>query len=98
MSKPKEESQYTHSVYQEVSRFTHEYFGREAPQHVEKLIKVHLQKSPEELTKEELTSLMDWIKNAVSFLTEDKNAVENYIKDLINLAAGNSVEAAADQE
>ena len=74
------------TVYDEVFRLAHRYFGAESALHLSKFIGVHLRKSPEEMTKDELVSLIDWIKSTTFFLAEDEAIVERYIKDLLALA------------
>lgn len=87
MSKP--------SVYEQVARFTHEYFGADATHYVARLIEIHTRKQPEMLSKAELMSLLDWIKSAVSFFTEDKRAADAYIVALYNLAEDSNAASSA---
>jgi len=76
------------TIYQEVAGFTHDYFGVEAAHYIGRLIEIHIGKAPEHLSKEELMSLLDWIKGAATFFADDKNLIENYITNLCDLASG----------
>jgi hypothetical protein len=76
------------SVHDEVVKLTLKYFDPETPHYISKLIKIHTNKSPEELSKAELMSLLSWIGCAISFLIEDQNIVEKYLADLADLARG----------
>jgi len=80
MSKPK-----PLTLFDEVARFTRTYFGTDAPDHIAKLITIHLHKPPQLITGPELIGLMDWIRGAVSFLEEDQEIIERYLTELTNL-------------
>lgn len=73
-------------IYSEVIRLAREYFGPDAAKHIGKFIGTHLGKPAEEMTKDELVSLTDWIKDAASFAADDKNVAEQYIKDVLAIA------------
>lgn len=72
----------SNSLYQDFIDLSRAYFGNDAPKYISRLLKTHLKKSPEHLTGEDLTSLIDWIKLLATFLEEDKQAVEQYIADI----------------
>lgn len=75
------------SIYDRVTHFTHQYFGIEATHYIARLIEIHIRKNPELLSKEELMSLLDWIKSAATFFAEDKALIEKYINQLFKLAS-----------
>jgi hypothetical protein len=75
------------TIYEEVAGFTHDYFGVEAAHYIARLIEIHIRKSPELLSREELMSLLDWIKGAASFFADDKERIEKYISQLFKLAS-----------
>lgn len=71
------------TIYDEVVRLAHEYFGPDSARHIGKFIKVHLRKPPEHLTKDELVSMIDWIKNEASYMAEDQHKADQYVRDLL---------------
>jgi hypothetical protein len=75
------------TIYEEVAGFTHDYFGVEAAHYITRLIEIHIRKAPELLSKEELMSLLDWIKGAATFFADDKERIEKYIGQLFELAS-----------
>lgn len=73
-------------LYTRVVRVTHVYLGPAADRFIDRQIQNHLHKVPEELTVTDLSKLIDWIRVAVSFLTEDSEIIEEYIDQLSKLA------------
>jgi hypothetical protein len=53
---------------------------------VARQVENHLHKRPGNLSPEDLLSLTDWIRVAVSLLTEDRVLVDEYIAELRKLA------------
>jgi hypothetical protein len=78
-------------LYQQVVRITYVYLGPAADRFVTRQIVNHLQKQPEQLAVEDLPALLDWIKLAMSFLTDDQQLVDSYIKRLRSLEAKSTV-------
>ena len=76
----------SHRLYEHVVRVTVVYLGPAANRFITRQLQNHLNKSPEELTKQDLAKLIDWIQVAVSIITEDKEIVEEYIAQLHKLA------------
>jgi hypothetical protein len=76
------------TLYQQLVKITHVYLGPAADRFVNRQLENHLHKSPEELTPDDLLSLIDWIRVGVSLLTEDTDLIEEYIGELQILAAG----------
>ena len=74
------------SVYDKVIRITHRYLGPAANRFIARQVKNHLHKAPGDLSPSDLLSLIDWIRVAVSLLTEDSEVVERYIAELQKLA------------
>lgn len=77
------------SLYQRVVETTHTYLGPAAERFIARQVQNHLHKPPEELTHADLSRLVDWIRLAVSFLTEDSQIIEEYVRQL-NLLASQS--------
>ena len=49
------------SVYDQVVRITHVYLGPAADRFIARQVENHLHKPPQDLTKNDLKSLIDWI-------------------------------------
>jgi hypothetical protein len=73
------------TTYEEVVHITHAYLGPAAGRFVNRQVRNHLHKEPEGMTKKDLSRLIDWIRIAVSLLTEDEQIVEEYIGQLEHL-------------
>lgn len=71
--------------YEQVVRVTYIYLGPAADRFVARQIVNHLGKKPEELTGRDLPELIDWIRLAMGFLTQDTQMIEDYIKRLQSL-------------
>lgn len=74
------------TLYQEVVTITHTYLGPAADRFIARQVQNHLHKQPEDITRDDLRKLIDWIRLAVSFLTEDSQIIEEYIDELTQLA------------
>lgn len=73
-------------VFNDVVRVTHIYLGPAADRFIARQVENHLHKPSEELTKEDLLSLLDWIRAVVGLITEDADIIEEYISELRKLA------------
>ncbi len=73
-------------LYAKVVRVTHVYLGPAADRFIDRQVENHLHKSPEDMSKKDLLQLIDWIKVAVSLLTDDSEIVEEYAAQLYKLA------------
>ncbi len=74
------------SLYVEVVGVTYEYLGPAADRFVTRQIRSHLRKEPEQLAKRDLKSLIDWIRIAMSLISNDDRLVRKYILTLEALA------------
>jgi hypothetical protein len=74
-------------LYEQVVKTTHVYLGPAADRFIARQVQSHLHKPPEELTKEDLDKLIDWIRVAVSLLSDDSGLVEEYIDELRKLCS-----------
>ena len=77
---------YSNQLYQQVVRVTHVYLGPAADRFIARQVQNHLHKPPEELSQTDLLKLIDWIRIAVSLLTEDTEIIEEYALQLERLA------------
>jgi hypothetical protein len=73
-------------LYKSVIRVTHRYLGPAAERFIDRQIRNHLDKEPEQLTKQDLSQLVDWVRAAISLITDDAAVVEEYITQLQKLA------------
>ena len=73
-------------LYDQVVRVTHVYLGPAAERFVARQVENHLHKRPEELSRDDLLKLIDWIRLAVSLLTDDSEIIEEYTLQLLRLA------------
>lgn len=73
------------AVYKQVVRITHVYLGPAADRFIARQVQNHLHKAPEDLTYTDLSKLIDWIRVAVSLITEDSEIIEEYTGQLQKL-------------
>ncbi|HEX7632940.1 MAG TPA: hypothetical protein VF401_01290 [Candidatus Saccharimonadales bacterium] len=74
-------------LYEKVVKVTHVYLGPAADRFIDRQVQNHLHKPPQEISPQDLLQLIDWIRVAVSLLTEDNEIVEEYAAQLRQLAA-----------
>jgi len=70
------------TLYQKIVLVTYGYLGPAADRFVARQITNHLGKKPDQLTKRDLPALIDWIRLAMGFLTQDTLMIEEYIDRL----------------
>lgn len=70
------------TLYTEVVRITHIYLGPAADRFIARQVQNHLHKEPDELSQSDLLKLIDWVRVAVSLITEDSQIIEEYIERL----------------
>jgi len=80
---------YQTKLYDQVVRVTHVYLGPAADRFIARQVQNHLHKAPEDLSHGDLIKLIDWIRIAVSLITEDAEIVEEYTQQLRRLAEAN---------
>lgn len=76
-------------LYDKIVEVTHVYLGPAADRFIARQVQSHLHKPPEQLTKKDLEDLIDWIRVAVSLLTDDSEVVEEYLAQLQKLSSYN---------
>lgn len=76
-------------LYDQVVRVTNVYLGPAADRFIARQVQNHLRKEPEELSRNDLLKLIDWIRVAVSLLTDDSEIVEEYALQLERLTRPN---------
>jgi len=73
-------------LYPQVVEIATDYLGPASKRFIDRQIVNHLQKEPEELTKEDLSRLIGWIEVVVALLTDDKKLVQEFTGRLEDLA------------
>lgn len=73
------------TLYDQLVAITHDYLGPAADRYVARQIEGHLHKSPEEVQKEDLKELINWIRIATSHLIDDESLVNEYVHKLQKL-------------
>jgi hypothetical protein len=77
------------SLYIQVVDITHTYLGPAADRFIARQVQNHLHKEPAELSHNDLAKLIDWVRVAISFITEDSALIDEYVTRLQQLAAAN---------
>lgn len=75
------------SLYERVVQITHTYLGPAADRFIDRQVQNHIHKEPAKLTRDDLELLIDWIRVAVSLLTDDTEIVEEYVLQLQRIIA-----------
>jgi hypothetical protein len=75
------------TLYIAVIQVTYTYLGPAAERFVSRQVQNHLDKKPETMTKRDLVKLIDWMRVAMSLLTDDTAMVEEYTAQLHRLTA-----------
>jgi len=74
------------TLYEKVVDVTTEYLGPASERFIDRQIRTHLDKKPQELSKKDLLKLIDWLKLVLAMLTEDDQTVDDFTSDLLFLA------------
>lgn len=70
------------SPYEHLLHLTHRFLGPDAVGHILGIIEMHLQKPPEELTKDDLISLIDWLSFGITFLVSNEEKAHRFLDKL----------------
>lgn len=73
------------NLYEDVVKVTYQYLGPAADRFVARQIRNHLQKEPIDLRRSDLRQLIDWIRLAMSLLSDDQALVAEYVTNLQRL-------------
>jgi hypothetical protein len=76
----------TKILFDKIVDITEEYLGPAAPRFVARQVSFHLDKSPSELSTEDIPKLVEWTKVTLALLTEDKALVQEYARKVSDLA------------
>lgn len=72
-------------LFQQVTVITEEYLGPAAERFVARQISFHLQKTPGELTTDDLPTFIEWARLTLSLLTEDREVIDEFTAKLTEL-------------
>jgi hypothetical protein len=75
------------SLYEQVVSVARQYFGPAGRRFVDRQIMNHLVVPPEQLQKQDLAKLADWMALAMAVVVEDEDLIGNFSVDLQNLMA-----------
>lgn len=81
-----------YSAAVEVSR---EFLGPAGERFLQRQIATHLHIKPEELSEKNLIELVDWVRLAVSLLTDDKELVDDFSDSLLALTGKSAIKRKA---
>jgi hypothetical protein len=73
-------------LYLKVVKVTSDYLGPASRRFIDRQIANHLNKDPEELNEQDLTTLIKWIEISMSILTEDRLLVSEFTERLGTLS------------
>lgn len=75
------------NLHKRLVGITADYLGPAAERFINRQIKNHLDKSPEDLTHKDLESLYDWLSLSFSLLTDDEALVKEYLENISQLSS-----------
>lgn len=87
----------SNTIYKDVVAISQIYLGPASERFIDRQIKNHLNKEPANLQANDILKLVDWIRIAVSFLTEDSDLIEEYIHQLKQIAQDTQQEGSNDK-
>jgi hypothetical protein len=74
-----------HSLYDQVSQITREYFGPVTDRFLSRQITSHLDKPADQLLPEDLPVLLTWTKLTLAHVTEDTDIIDDYVRKMTAL-------------
>jgi hypothetical protein len=75
----------TETLYDNIVKVLTYYLGPAASRFVDRQITFHLQKSPQDVTAEDLQRLTEWMRVSLALLTDDRETVDECARKLIQL-------------
>ncbi len=76
------------SLYEEVVDIVTDYLGPAAERYIKRQVDFHMEKSAEELTKEDVGQMAEWVRSSLGLLTQDKKMVDECADRLVALSTG----------
>lgn len=74
------------NVYRAVIEKTTIYLGPASERFIQRQIRTHVNKEPDELEKQDLEPLVEWVEVSMGLLTNDKKSIEDLVESIRNLA------------
>ena len=72
--------------YEDLINITKDYLGPAAKRFIDRQISFHLEKDPNNLNKEDIKKLAEWVRVALGLLTEDKKSILEAVSRIKKLA------------
>lgn len=72
-------------LYKELINVTSSYLGPSSERFIDRQIKNHLNKEPNQVKSSDIALLIDWIRLSMSILTNDDRLVKEYISKIKKL-------------
>lgn len=76
------------SLYSRAVAISTEFLGPAGERFLQRQISTHLHIKPDELQQKDLLELVDWVRLAVSLLTDDEELVDDFTSKLLQLTNG----------
>jgi len=70
------------SLHQQMVEITSRLLGPASERFIDRQIHNHVHKDPEDITKDDVAALIDWIKISLALLTEDMTTVNSFVNEL----------------
>ena len=83
----------TNRLYQKLVGITEVYLGPAADRFIARQVRNHLRKEPAQLRRHDLAQLLDWIRIAMGYITEDSRLIEQYMNELRKVIHGEEHES-----
>ena len=77
----------TTNLYQKAVKISEEYLGPAGERFIRRQITTHLHIEPEELQKEQISELAEWLHAAFAVLTRDVRYVSEYVEQIVELGS-----------
>lgn len=79
------------NTYQQLVDITNDYLGPASERFIQRQVETHLNKKPEDVTKEDVQKLVEWVRIAIALLTEDGKMVDNYVESIKKIAQNGNI-------
>lgn len=73
-------------VRQQIITISRDYLGPASERFIDRQVETHLKKPVDEITRNDIVKLVEWIRLAFALLTNDSREVEEYVNRLLEVA------------